>query len=145
MAARGVDRLRTRFQPGTALPSTPTMLAALRIARRLHACLLLLFLCSVGAAVASPLFDDGAASQMSVVCSAQGGVKLVDGNTADAGTPVSHHKLDCPLCLPMGAALPTEFAVATFGAQVDAPSGGGPDAVRIPSPALRPPARAPPV
>lgn len=123
------------------------MLAALRFARRLQVCLLLLFLCGVGVAVASPLMGPDAG--FSLVCSGAGGLKLADGSAINGGsagdkTPVSNHKLDCPLCLPFGTPAPSEFAVAALVVPADASGIERPEALRLLPRVLRPPARAPP-
>ncbi len=54
----------------------------------------------VGAAVASPLVKPEA---VHLVCSAMGGVKLVQGDAAGAEVDgvVAHSALDCPACLPL--------------------------------------------
>ncbi|MDT7833671.1 DUF2946 domain-containing protein [Aquabacterium sp. OR-4] len=120
------------------------MFAALRIARRLRACLLLLFMCSVAAAVASPLLGPDAA--LALVCSGQGGLKLLDAGSDDpAPRPGASHSLDCPLCLPPGMPGLPDFAVAALGARPVAPGTGPAETLRLVSRVLRPPARAPPL
>ncbi len=120
------------------------MFAALRIARRLQAGLLLLFVLSIGAAVASPLL--GSHAELTLLCSGQGVMKLVD-RAADGGDAAagSAHKLECPLCLPLGTPASPEPAVAALEAPADAPCIGTLETLRIAPRVLRPPARAPPV
>jgi len=75
-------------------------LQSLRNAHRLTRFVLVWFALFVGAAVASPLVKSEA---VHLVCSAMGGVKLVqvDAVAADVGVPVAHTALDCPACLPL--------------------------------------------
>ena len=75
-------------------------LQSLRNAHRLTRFVLVWFALFVGAAVASPLVKPEA---VQLVCSAIGGVKLVQADAA--GEEVSgaelHTALDCPACLPL--------------------------------------------
>ena len=75
-------------------------LQSLRNAHRLTRFVLVWFALFVGAAVASPLVKPEA---VQLVCSAIGGVKLVqaDAAGADVDGVVSHTALDCPACLPL--------------------------------------------
>lgn len=75
-------------------------LQTLRNAQRLTRFVLVWFALFVAAAVASPLVKPEA---VHLVCSAMGGVKLVqvDAAGADVDGVVSHTALDCPACLPL--------------------------------------------
>ena len=75
-------------------------LQSLRNANRLTRFVLVWFALFVGAAVASPLVKPEA---VHLVCSAIGGVKLVqvDAAGADVDSAVAHTALDCPACLPL--------------------------------------------
>jgi len=75
-------------------------LQTLRNAHHLTRLVLVWFALFVGAAVASPLVKPEA---VHLVCSAIGGVKLVqaDAAGADVDGVVSHTALDCPACLPL--------------------------------------------
>jgi hypothetical protein len=75
-------------------------LQSLRNAHRLTRFVLVWFALFVGAAVASPLVKPEA---VQLVCSAMGGVKLVQADAAGAEVDgvVSHTALDCPACLPL--------------------------------------------
>ena len=77
-------------------------LQSLRNAHRLTRFLLVWFVLFVGAAVASPLVKPEA---VQLVCSAVGGVKLVqvDAAGADVDRAAAHTALDCPACLPLTA------------------------------------------
>ena len=79
-------------------------LQSLRNAHRLTRFVLVWFALFVGAAVASPLVKPEA---VQLVCSAMGGVKLVqlDAAGADVDGVVAHTALDCPACLPLIAPL----------------------------------------
>jgi hypothetical protein len=72
----------------------------LRNAHRLTRFVLVWFALFVGAAVASPLVKPEA---VHLVCSAMGGVKLVQADAAGAEVDgvVAHTALDCPACLPL--------------------------------------------
>jgi hypothetical protein len=75
-------------------------LQSLRNAHRLTRLVLVWFALFVGAAVASPLVKPEA---VQLVCSAMGGVKLVqlDAAGADVDVAVAQTALDCPACLPL--------------------------------------------
>jgi hypothetical protein len=75
-------------------------LQILRNAHRLTRFVLVWFALFVAAAVASPLVKPEA---VHLVCSAIGGVKLVqvDAAGADVDAAVAHSALDCPACLPL--------------------------------------------
>ncbi len=75
-------------------------LHSLRNAHRLTRFMLVWFALFVGAAVASPLIKPEA---VQLVCSAVGGVKLVQVEAAgvDVDGTVAHTALDCPACLPL--------------------------------------------
>jgi hypothetical protein len=75
-------------------------LQSLRNAHRLTRFVLVWFALFVGVAVASPLVKPEA---VQLVCSAMGGVKLVqlDAAGADVDAAVAHTALDCPACLPL--------------------------------------------
>jgi hypothetical protein len=75
-------------------------LQSLRNAHRLTRFVLVWFALFVGAAVASPLVKPEA---VHLVCSAMGGVKLVQADAAGAEVDgvVAHTALDCPACLPL--------------------------------------------
>jgi hypothetical protein len=75
-------------------------LQSLRHAHRLSRFVLVWFALFVGVAVASPLVKTEA---VQLVCSAMGGVKLVQSDAAGAEVDgvVAHAALDCPACLPL--------------------------------------------
>jgi hypothetical protein len=76
-------------------------LQTLRNAHHLTSLVLVWFALFVGAAVASPLVKPEA---VHLVCSAIGGVKLVQVDTAGVdvdGAVATHSALDCPACLPL--------------------------------------------
>ncbi len=77
-----------------------TFLQSLRNAHRLTRFVLVWFALFVGVAVASPLVKPEA---VHLVCSAMGGVKLVQADAAGAEVDgvVAHTALDCPACLPL--------------------------------------------
>jgi hypothetical protein len=62
-------------------------------ARWVLACMVL----ALGVSVASPLVSP---QSMELVCSAVGGMKLIQ-KMGDGGQPLTGHALDCPLCIPM--------------------------------------------
>lgn len=74
---------------------------ALRHARILARWLLLCFVMSLGAAIASPLVKP---QTMELVCTGAGTVKLIIGS--DDGGSVGQHTLHCPLCASLGAPPP---------------------------------------
>jgi hypothetical protein len=75
-------------------------LQSLRNAHRLTRFVLVWFALFIGAAVASPLVKTEA---VHLVCTAIGGVKLVQADTSDdeAGGAALRTALDCPACLPL--------------------------------------------
>ena len=75
-------------------------LQSLRNAHRLTRFVLVWFALFIGVAVASPLVKPQA---VHLVCSAIGGVKLVqvDAAGANVDAAVAHTALDCPACLPL--------------------------------------------
>lgn len=75
-------------------------LQTLRNAHLITRFVLVWFALFIGVAVASPLVKPEA---VQLVCSAIGGVKLVqaDAAGADVDGVVSHTALDCPACLPL--------------------------------------------
>jgi hypothetical protein len=75
-------------------------LQTLRNAHHLTRLVLVWFALFVGAAVASPLVKSEA---VHLVCSAIGGMKLVQADSAgsEVNGVVSHTALDCPACLPL--------------------------------------------
>lgn len=79
-------------------------LQSLRNAHRLTRLVLVWFAVFVGAAVASPLIKPEA---VHLVCSAIGGVKLVQTDAAgdESSGAALHTALDCPACLPLIAPL----------------------------------------
>ena len=74
---------------------------ALRHARLFARWVLLCFVMSLGAAIASPLVQP---QTMELVCSGAGTVKLLIGG--DDGGSVGQHTLHCPLCASLGAPPP---------------------------------------
>lgn len=118
-------------------------LEPLRQTRRpLGRVLLLWFALLLGLSVAAPWRPLGASV---LACSATGGVKLIRMADADATAPASGHTLDCPLCLPLGTALPLDLPVAqvtTWAVPAPQPAPLSAHALPTYSPAL---ARAPPV
>jgi hypothetical protein len=80
---------------------------ALRHARFLARWVLVCFVMSLGAAIASPLVKP---QTMQLVCTGAGSVKLLIGS--DDGASVSHHTLHCPLCASVGAPPPQTRTVA---------------------------------
>jgi hypothetical protein len=87
-------------------------LQTLRNAHRLTRFVLVWLALFVGAAVASPLVKPEA---VHLVCSAMGGVKLVqvDAAGAEVDGVVAHTALDCPACLPL-IAPPAADALASL-------------------------------
>ncbi len=85
---------------------------ALRNAQYLTRFVLVWFALFVGVAVASPLVKPEA---VQLVCTAIGGVKLVQADAAgdDTGRPTTHTALDCPACLPL-IAPPAADVLATL-------------------------------
>lgn len=107
-----------------------------RIARHV----LLWFVLSLGAGIASPLVHG---KDLQPICSAAGSVKLVSASNGNAGTS-GGHLLDCPLCGGPGA-LPVHTADAAAVAPAAlrlCPSRQAPRPAR--AAAAPPPARGPP-
>jgi len=80
--------------------------------RRAHAITRFMLVCMglcLFAAVASPLIKPQA---MNLVCSAAGGVKLIDASGQGEPATGLHHTLDCPACLSFIAPLPAVPQVA---------------------------------
>lgn len=80
----------------------------LRAARHLARFLLVWFLLSIGAAVASPMIKPQA---MELICSGSGAMKVLV-KTDDGIKEVSTHTLDCPLCAGLASPPPTHRVVA---------------------------------
>ena len=74
-----------------------SVLQTLRNARWITRLVLVWFALFIGAAVASPMVKP-AAGQM--VCSAMGGMKMVEGGE-DGTRPSASASMDCPLCAPV--------------------------------------------
>ncbi len=74
----------------------------LRHAHLLGRLVLLWFVLSIGAAVASPLVNPQA---LELVCSSVGEVKVIV-QTDDGGEELGAAHMDCPLCIPSGDAPP---------------------------------------
>jgi hypothetical protein len=87
-------------------------LQTLRNAHRLTRFVLVWFALFVGAAVASPLVKP---ETVQLVCSAMGGVKLVQTDAAvdESSGAALHTALDCPACLPL-IAPPAADALASL-------------------------------
>lgn len=87
---------------------------ALRTSSRLVCLVLAWFALTIGVAGASPFVQP---KTMALVCSADGGIKLVVTDGADDGAQdASRHTLDCALCLP--APLPPAAQPSTLAAQL---------------------------
>ena len=80
----------------------------LRNARWITRLVLVWFALFIGAAVASPLVKP---EPTSMVCSAMGGMKLVNLDSDDDSTPAPGHSLDCPLCMPVAAPAPMSLSL----------------------------------
>lgn len=79
-------------------------LRSLRTLRALVRWALALYVLCVGAAIAAPLFHS---DTLTLLCSASGGVKLVQVDGDDVNAPSTEtHLLDCVMCLPGGAPPP---------------------------------------
>ena len=83
----------------------------LRNVRVLARWVLTLYVLTIGVAIAAPLFHD---DPLTLLCSAAGGVKLVQVDTDDADTPSTEtHLLDCVMCL-TGTLPPETARIAVF-------------------------------
>ena len=89
----------------------------LRSAKPLARFVLLWFVLSLGAAIASPWVDP---QPLQLVCSVSGVAKLVAASDDDTPAPLAH-ALDCPLC--MGGVAPPVFGLS---AAVLLPRSSGP-------------------
>lgn len=88
------------------------VLQTLRNARWITRLVLVWFALFLGAAVASPLLNSGS-TQM--VCSAMGGMKLVNVD-ADPDSPATASMgMECPLCMPSVVPLPLALPAAQPG------------------------------
>lgn len=136
------DRREHDGVPLLAPTHRPTsMLATLRFTRRLQASVLLLWVCCMGVAAASPWL--GSQAVLDWVCSGNGGVRLVALESLPHD-PAQPRGMDCPMCLPMGTPPPVPVALAAREAFSDAPGVDAPELQREHDSALRPPVRAPP-
>jgi hypothetical protein len=72
-----------------------SLLQTLRRATALARWVLLGFVLSLGAAIASPIVNPQATQ---LICSASGGMKIIV-TTADGSTEVASQSMDCPLCV----------------------------------------------
>ncbi|MEJ7686602.1 MAG: DUF2946 family protein [Variovorax sp.] len=113
----------------------------LRRAHCLSRLVLLWFVLSLGAAVASPLVNPQA---LELVCSSVGEVKVIV-QTDDGGEELGAGHIDCPLCIPSGAASPPAIVappppVLALGRAVQSiPSARIAAAIAAPLPARGPP------
>lgn len=80
-----------------------SILQTLRSARWITRLVLVWFALFLGAAVASPLLNSGS-TQM--VCSAMGGMKLVNVDADPDSPPTASLGMECPLCMPSVAPAP---------------------------------------
>lgn len=83
-----------------------THMDAIRNHRLLARLVLAWFVLFVGVSVASPIVQPSATQ---LICSASGAMKLValDGPDGEGQAQTGVATMDCPLCSPMGLALPT--------------------------------------
>ena len=84
----------------------------LRRAHWITRLVLVWFALFIGAAVASPLVQQ---DQTQMVCSAMGGMKMVNPDTGDDASPTVKVGMDCPLCMPMAAPAPAVLALPALG------------------------------
>ena len=115
--------------------------------RRLHHLIARLalawFALALGVAAASPLVQPRA---MQLVCSAEGGVKLMPVQPGEGGVDVGTHQLDCALCLIGNAPPPPRVgAVLDMAPLMQAPATAYADAPRHALAAAPLPARGPPL
>lgn len=66
----------------------------------------------LGAAIASPIVKP-AGGQM--VCTALGGMKMVNPDTGDEASAIAHLGMDCPLCMPIAAPAPVLLPLTAPG------------------------------
>ena len=85
------------------------ILQALRNAQLIARFVLVWFVLSLGAAVASPLVNPQATE---LICSGSGVMKLLVKNADGSSTEVASRMLDCPLCASVSAPPPAAKAVA---------------------------------
>jgi hypothetical protein len=89
------------------------LLQTLRNAHRITRLVLVWFVLSLGAAIASPLVNPQAAE---LICTGTGVMKLlvknIDGTVDEGGTEVASRMLDCPLCASVTAPPPAAKATA---------------------------------
>jgi hypothetical protein len=106
--------------------------------------MLVWFVLSIGAAVASPMVNPRA---VELVCSASGGMKVLiktdDGNREEAGTGVGH-TLDCPMCASLAAPPPAITTTAEPYQPLSYALRSVPAAVLAARTAAPPPGRGPP-
>ena len=113
----------------------------LRNAKPLARFVLLWFVLSLGAAVASPWVKP---QPLQIVCTVAGVAKLVAASDDGAPSPLAH-VLDCPLCTTVGAPPPLASAVA-LALRVVLPAARWAKTAHVPQHAAAPlPARGPPV
>ncbi len=88
-------------------------LQSLRSAHRITRLVLVWFVLSLGAAIASPLINPQATE---LICTGTGVMKVLvknaDGAIDDGGTEVASRMLDCPLCASVSAPPPAARATA---------------------------------
>ena len=80
-----------------------SIMQTLRNARWITRFVLVWFALFIGAAVASPLMQS---DKTQMVCSAIGGMKLVNLDADQDTPPTGSHGMDCPLCMPSAAPAP---------------------------------------
>ena len=100
------------------MASMPSLqiLQTLRSAHRIMRFVLVWFVLSLGAAIASPLVNPQATE---LICSGAGVMKLLVKNADGTTTEVASRMLDCPLCASVSAPPPT----ATIAAEPAQPLG----------------------